>query len=59
MIHDKEVYYPGDSSGEGTPVPISNTVVKPSSTDDTPRGESRSSPGLCASFLFDRIFILL
>src|SRR5687767_13711296 len=39
---------PGDSSGEATPVPISNTEVKLSSAEDTqgvaPR-ENRSSPG--------------
>src|SRR6476620_274173 len=39
---------PGDSSGEATPVPIPNTVVKLSSAEDTevaaPR-EHRPSPG--------------
>ncbi len=37
----------GDYSGEDTPVPISNTVVKLSSADDTWRAaawESRTSP---------------
>ncbi len=37
----------GDNSGEDTPVPISNTVVKLSSADDTWRGtawESRTLP---------------
>ena len=39
---------PGDSSGEATPVPISNTEVKLSSAEDTQGAapwENRSSPG--------------
>ena len=40
--------FPGDSSGEATPVPIPNTEVKLSSAEDTERvafREHRSSPG--------------
>lgn len=38
----------GDYSGDVTPVPIPNTVVKLSSADDTGNSrESRSLPGLC------------
>ena len=40
--------FPGDSSGEATPVPIPNTEVKLSSAEDTERAafrEHRSSPG--------------
>ncbi len=51
----KGAYNPGDSGGGGTPVPIPNTEVKPSSADDTLFGESRSSPGLCASFFIDKV----
>src|SRR5512145_245600 len=43
---------PGDSSGEATPVPIPNTVVKLSSAEDTERAafrEHRSSPGFLRS----------
>ena len=41
---------PGGLSGGETPVPISNTEVKPSSADGTTRTsvrESRSLPGFC------------
>lgn len=40
--------FSGDSSGEVTPVPIPNTVVKLSKADDTGISrESRSLPDLC------------
>jgi hypothetical protein len=37
--------FPGDHTGGDTPVPIPNTAVKPVWADDSPQGESRSSPG--------------
>ena len=44
----KRKVFPGLASGGATPVPIPNTVVKPSSADGTAREtvwESRSTPG--------------
>ena len=42
------IRFSGDSSGEVTPVPIPNTVVKLSKADDTGISrESRSLPDLC------------
>lgn len=37
----------GGSSERVTPDPISNSVVKPFSADDTAQRESRSSPAYC------------
>ena len=41
--------FPGGDTGGATPVPIPNTVVKPSKADGTPRAtvwERRTSPGI-------------
>ena len=51
-IKDKQVIKSGDYSEEVTPVPISNTVVKLLSADDTWRAaawESRTLPVLILS----------
>ena len=52
----------GNNSGEDTPVPISNTVVKLLSADDTWRGtawESRSLPVLLKKKLYKVQFLFL
>lgn len=52
---------PGVFGEGGTPVPISNTAVKPFSVDDTLLGESRTTPGLrlqtTISLLQERFFV--
>jgi hypothetical protein len=48
-LSEEDIEFPGGYSGGATPVPIPNTVVKPSSADGTAlatRWESRTPPGI-------------